>query len=164
MKAALAMILLLLLSSSAFGLTPAERKLVLKAKAEVKAAKAAVKAAQVENDEAWDSAEQADSRALTAQHQAEVEHTNLVKAVTLVDEWRPKIEQDKRWFGLGRIVFGLADLAKHLLLLAAAIAILAVVFWILQMFPWFAWLRPALAVILFVPKRLLASFTKPKAA
>jgi hypothetical protein len=154
--------LIIFLTTTVCALTPTERKLVIRARDEVVAARKSLQDAQTENDQAWDSAEQAESRALTAQHQAEVEHSNLVQAVGLVDKWKPQIDQDKRWFGLGRIIFGFVDLGKHLLLLAAGIAVLSLILWGLQFF--FPFLRPVLAVILWPFKALWRLITKPKTA
>jgi hypothetical protein len=157
-----AILILVLVASSAFALTPKERKIVLHARDELLAAKKALVSAQSDAGLAWDSADQADSRAATAQHQAEVSQKAAITNKQILDKWQPQIDQDKRWFGLGRIVFGFADLAKHLLILGAVLGGLSLAIWILSMIPIFGWLKPVLAILLFLPRKAIAAITKPK--
>ena len=162
-------ILFVILAASCLALTPTERKLALHAKTELgqvekerDAAKSELVQAQQTISDPQTSASAANQKAITAESQAKAEHDQLVKAVSQNAAMKKIVDQDKKWFGLGRIFYGLVDLAKHLLIL---VVILVVVGVLLTIFVPAA--RPILSMIgsffSMIWARIMALFTpKPK--
>jgi hypothetical protein len=133
--------LLILLAIACLALTPAERNIVTDAKKHLDAAKA-------ENIQAWDSAQsawntaaeadahakQTDAEAATVRQQIEVAHKNEQALATSNAKMKPVYEQCTKWWGIGAILYGFGQLAKHLLILLAVLVVLAVAVLVLSFF------------------------------
>ncbi len=126
----LAYILAILCVGTALALTPNERKMVQKIKAEVEEGQADYDAARA----GW---ARADKKAADAEGHAAETEGKLAKAQGDFDRvnkdnkrMQPVYDECTSKWGLGAIWFGIKDLTKHLLIMLAVLVVLAIGLWI----------------------------------
>lgn len=156
MKLSAYLVIGLIVTNSAFALTVSENKVAKHARAELKAAqnerdqaKADEAAASTDADNAQWWALDAENRAAEAQKASDEQHRQLVEAVKQNAEMRPIVEQCKKWWGIGAIIYGFKRLAIHLFILIAVLAVLAAAL------AWF--FPPVLGLFRLVGGRLIAA-------
>lgn len=134
-------LLLVVLATSVLALTPAERKLVERAKThlqEAKKEKAASDAEVILADqratESENHVKETDDKLVTLNGDIKKAHDNEKILAAENDKMRPVYEKCNRWWGIGAIAWGFGRLFRNLLITAVALAVLAGVLWGLSFF------------------------------
>lgn len=140
--------LIVLIAGLSLALSPAEKKLVHQARAELKKAqteysqaKSETAQAKLENEASAQHAKETEDRIAPLSAAIDASHKNEQRLGDLVQKYEPFYIQGHKWWGIGAIIAGFGILATHLLILAGAIITLCVIVWILSMLPWFSFLQ-----------------------
>lgn len=153
---------LIALACACLALTPAERKIVEHAKAQLEGAQTELKQAQdyaqwadKSQADAWTFAGQTDAAAKKTGQEIETAHKHEQDQAAYIAKIEPVYKAVTRWWGLGAFVWGIEELLKHLLILALFGTGLMLAFWGLTFV--FPFLLPAFHLVVAFFHRILAS-------
>ncbi len=152
--------LLILLAVACLALTPAERKIVEHARAQLGDAlkeqqhsKDLADWAMKSNQEAWDFANATKAAADVTAQEINVAHKHEQDQAAYIGKMEPVYKAVTRWFSLGAFVWGTQQLLKHLIILALFGTGLMLAFWGLTFL--FPFLLPAFRIVTGLLTRLL---------